>query len=305
MSRQATNNSPYLNVDAVWSRVGVARLLQVVFACTTLSLVVHRAGYSAPYGIFCMCVWCVCCAISAFIISCELTRLHGCMRGISWGDFTAAFAMLATLASLTAAVVYPIYFAQLSCYPIGCDVRDFRVAASVFAGLLALAYAVEVGFTRARPGQASSYMATIPGLLKVVQAYAACIIFGALANESQYRRFVATQWCVAVYSICFVITVAVILLSITGRAGTLRCPFERCVVIYTVLAVLLYMSAAVIWPVFCFDSKYGSAQRPQWCPRGRCPWDSQLVITVFTHVNLVLYIVDLVYSQRIRFTSRV
>ncbi|XP_069511410.1 myeloid-associated differentiation marker-like protein 2 [Ambystoma mexicanum] len=304
MRRQAATDGPYLNVDAVWSRVGLARLLQVAFACTTLSLVVHKAGYSAPYGIFCMSVWCACCAVSAFITSCELTRLHSCMRGISWGDFTAAFAMLATLTSLTAAIVYPVYFAQLGCYPIGCDVRDFRLAASVFASLVAVAYIVEVALIRAQPGLATSYMATVSGLLKVVQAFSACIIFGALANESQYRRFAATQWCVAVYSFCFIFTVVIIILSVTGRTGTLRCPFERCVVTFTVLAVLMYMSAAVIWPVFCFDSKYGSPQRPQYCPRGRCPWDSQLVITVFTQVNLLLYIVDLVYSQRIRFTSR-
>ena len=83
--------------------------------------------------------------------------------------------------------------------------------------------------------------------------------------------------------------------------GGLGCPFDRVVVVYTFLAVLLYLSAAVIWPVFCFDPKYGEPGRPPDCPRGSCPWDSQLVVATFTYVNLLLYIADLAYSQRIRF----
>lgn len=292
----------YLNMAAVTSPVGVARLLQAAFGCTTFSLVAHRGGFSATYGTFCMSVWCFCFAVTVFIVTCEFTRLHSCLS-LSWGNFTAAFAMLATLMSVTAAVIYPLYFVQLACYPIGCEVRDFRISASVFAGLLFFAYATEVFFTRAKPGQVTSYMATVSGLLKIVQAFVACIIFCALANNSQYDRFMATQWCVAVYSFCFVVTVVVVALNVTGKTATLKCPFERFVVIYTFVAILMYVSAAVIWPVFCFDSKYGSLHRPYQCSQRKCPWDSQVVIAVFTYVNLVLYIVDLAYSQRIRFIS--
>ncbi|KAH1182665.1 myeloid-associated differentiation marker-like protein 2 [Mauremys mutica] len=297
-----SSGGPYLNTAAVASPVGVARLLQVAFGCTTFSLVAHQGGFSAAYGTFCMFVWCFCFAVTIFIITCEFTRLHSCLS-ISWGNFTAAFAMLATLMSITAAVIYPLYFAQFGCYSISCKVRDFRIAASVFAGLLFIAYAVEVILTRAKPGQVTSYMATVSGLLKIVQAFVACIIFGALVNDSQYSNYVATQWCVAVYSFCFVVTVVVVAFNVTGRTAMLWCPFERFVVIYTFVAILMYVSAAVIWPVFCFDSKYGSPWRPYQCSQGKCPWDSQLVIAIFTYVNLVLYIVDLAYSQRIRFVS--
>ncbi|XP_060108528.1 myeloid-associated differentiation marker-like protein 2 [Heteronotia binoei] len=292
----------YLNMAAVTSRVGVARLLQAVFGCTTFSLVAHQGGFNAAYGTFCMTVWCFCFAVTVFIITCEFTRLHNCLS-ISWGNFTAAFAMLATLMSITTAVIYPLNFVQFSCHPIGCEQRDFRISASVFAGLLFFAYTTEVFLTRAKPGQVTSYMATVSGLLKIVQAFVACIIFGALVNDSRYDRYVAMQWCVAVYSFCFVLTVVVVSLNVTGRTATLKCPFERFVVIYTFVAVLMYVSAAVIWPVFCFDRKYGSPHRPYQCSKGKCPWDSQVVIAVFTYVNLVLYIADLAYSQRIRFVS--
>ncbi|KAL8163368.1 UNVERIFIED_CONTAM: Myeloid-associated differentiation marker-like protein 2 [Gekko kuhli] len=266
----------YLNMAAVTSRVGVARLLQAVFGCTTFSLVAHQGGFNAAYGTFCMAVWCSCFAVTIFIIACEFTSLHNCLT-ISWGNFTAAFAMLATLMSITAAVIYPLNFVQFSCHPIGCEKRDFRLSASVFAGLLFFAYTTE--------------------------AFVACIIFGALVNDSQYDRYVATQWCVAVYSFCFVLTVVVVSLNVTGKTARLKCPFERFVVVYTFVAVLMYVSAAVIWPVFCFDRKYGSPHRPYQCSKGKCSWDSQVVIAVFTYVNLVLYIADLAYSQRIRFVS--
>ncbi|XP_053150457.1 myeloid-associated differentiation marker-like protein 2 [Hemicordylus capensis] len=299
---ESSRGTTYLNMAAVTSWVGVTRLLQAAFGCTTFSLVAHRGGFSAAYGTFCMSVWCFCFAVTIFILTCEFTHLHSCLS-ISWGNFTAAFTMLATLMSITAAVIYPVYFVQWACHPIGCEVRDFRISASVFAGLLSLAYAAEVFLTRARPGQVTSYMATVSGLLKIVQAFVACIIFGALLNDSQYDRFVATQWCVAVYSFCFVVTVVVVALNVTGRTAMLRCPFERFVVIYTFVAVLMYVSAAVIWPVFCFDSKYGSPHRPYQCSKRKCAWDSQVLIAVFTYVNLVLYSVDLAYSQRIRFVS--
>ncbi|XP_073464034.1 myeloid-associated differentiation marker-like protein 2 [Aquarana catesbeiana] len=294
----------YLNVQAVWSKVGIVRMLQLLFGCTTFSLVLHRAGFSAAYGTFCVFVWCFCFAITTLIVICDFTRLQSCLRNLSWGNFTAAFAMLASLMTLTACVIYPLYFVTLNCSSSDCGTRNHRLAVSICAGLLFLVYAIEVYLTRAKPGMHCSYMATAAGLLKVVQAFVACVIFGALATESQYKRYVATQWCVAVYSFCFAVTVVVIVLNITGRAVTLRCPFERIVVIYTVIAILMYLSASVIWPVFCFDTKYGSPTRPAKCYWGRCPWDSQLVVTIFTHINLALYIADLVYTQRLRFVAQ-
>nr|XP_005989112.1 PREDICTED: myeloid-associated differentiation marker-like protein 2 isoform X5 [Latimeria chalumnae] len=261
-----TQAGSYLNIKAITSPVGIARFWEIVFGCTTFSLVVHKAGFDAAYGIFCIFVWCFCFGITVFIVTCEFTQLHGCLR-ISWENFTISFAMLATLMSVTASVVYPLYFIQLSCEPISCEVRNFRIATCVFSALACITYAVEVGLTKARPGHITSYMATTSGLLKIVQAFVACVIFGALANDSQYKKHIATQCCVAIYSICFIVTLVIILFNVSGKTATFRCPFDRFVVTYTFLAILVYLSAAVVWPVFCFDSKYGSPQRPNQCPR--------------------------------------
>lgn len=292
----------YLNKEAVLSPLGIARMSQLLLGCTIMALVSHGAGYSASYGTFCMFVWCFCFAVTLVVFTLDITRLHKCMP-ISWDNFTVAFAMLATLMYITASVVYPVYFIQTECPEESCESLAYRIAVTVCSSICCFPYGVEVFLTRAKPGAVVGYMATVSGLLKVVQAFVACIIFGALAHDSEYNLFIATQYCVVVYSLCFSLTVIVVVLTVSGRTSALRFPFDRFVVIYTFFAVILYLSTALVWPIFSFDKKYGTSTRPEDCPRGVCPWDSKLVVAVFTNVNLILYFVDLIYSQRIRFVS--
>ena len=298
-----SNGGHFLNKGAVLSFLGAARMCQLLLSCTIMALVAHGAGYSASYGQFCMFVWCFSFAVTLVVFILDVTRLHACMP-ISWDNFTVAFAMLATLMYITASVVYPVYFLQTECPAEGCEVRDYGIAVTVCSSVCSFAYAAEVFLTRAKPGHVVGYMATMSGLLKVVQAFVACIIFGALANDSEYTRHIPTQYCVVVYSLCFSVTVVVVAATVSGRTSALRFPFDRFVVIYTFLAMLLYLSTALVWPIFSFDKKYGNNTRPEDCPRGKCAWDSKLVVAVFTNVNLILYFTDLVYSQRIRFVSQ-
>ncbi|XP_032900113.1 myeloid-associated differentiation marker-like protein 2 [Amblyraja radiata] len=295
---------PFLNPAAVLSPLGGVRLLQCVCCCVALSLVAHDGGWDGAPGYFCMSAWCFCLALSSLVVCFEFTRLHGCLR-LSWENFTITFALLAAQMVLTATVVFPVYFASdLQCQ--GCPSRGdyFRISATVCSAVACLAYGVEVHLTRARPGSLGGYMATAPGLLKVVQAYVSCIIFGALLHDSEYGRYPATQWCVGVYSVCFILTVAVIGLNVAGKVPVPHCPMDRVVVLYTFLAALLYLSASIVWPIFCFDHKYGSVERPASCSRGHCSWDSQLVIAIFTYVNLILYAADLIYSQKVLYIAR-
>lgn len=292
----------YLNKKAVLSGLGAARMVQLFLGCTTMALVSHSAGYRADYGVYCMFVWCFCFAVTLVVFMLDVTRLHGCMP-ISWDNFTVSFAMLATLMYVTASVVYPVYFLTTDCAAEDCEAWGYRIAVTVCSSVCSFAYGAEVFLTRAKPGHVVGYMATLSGLLKVVQAFSACIIFGALAHDSEYEKHIPTQYCVAVYSLCFTLTVLVIGATVSGRTSKLPIPFDRVVVIYTFVAVLLYLSATVVWPIYSFDRKYSAPERPYHCPRGQCPWDSKLVVAVFTVVNLILYFSDLIYSQRIRFVS--
>uniref|UniRef100_A0A3B4AUE3 Myeloid-associated differentiation marker-like protein 2 n=1 Tax=Periophthalmus magnuspinnatus TaxID=409849 RepID=A0A3B4AUE3_9GOBI len=296
---------PYLNKRALCSPLGAARVCQLALGCAVIALIAHGAGYSGSHGEFCMAAWCFCFAMTVVIFFLDATRLYSCLP-ISWDNFTVTCAAFATLMYVTASVVYPLFFVRSECPYEGCHIRNFRIAVTVCSILCAVSYGAEVAtLYRAKPGQAVvGYMATVSGLLKVVQGFVACIIFGALANRSEYSRYEATIYCVVVYSFCFALTAVVVLMTVCGRTKTVLCmPFERFMVVCTLLEVLLYLSASVVWTVFCFDSKYGSPERPYHCPRGKCPWDSKLVVAVFSFVNLILYGADLLYSQTMRFVS--
>uniref|UniRef100_A0AAV2KLL4 Myeloid-associated differentiation marker-like protein 2 n=1 Tax=Knipowitschia caucasica TaxID=637954 RepID=A0AAV2KLL4_KNICA len=180
----------YLNKEAVLSPLGIARMSQLFLGCTIIALVSHSAGYSASYGTFCMFVWCFCFAVTLVVFTLDITRLHACMP-ISWDNFTVAFAMLATLMYITASVVYPVYFIEDECEDESCESLYYRIAVTVFSSICCFPYGVEVFLTRAKPGAVVGYMATASGLLKVVQAFVACIIFGALAHDSEKDLFSA------------------------------------------------------------------------------------------------------------------
>ncbi|XP_064179519.1 myeloid-associated differentiation marker-like protein 2, partial [Anguilla rostrata] len=317
-----TPGGHFLNPGALVSAVGVARLCQLALGGALVSLVVHYTGHTgAPYGWLCMAVWSFCLAVTLAIVLLDVTRLHACLS-VSWGDLTAAHAALAALLQAAAAALYPVYFLLPGCSWGACGTWRYRVAVSVCACACCLAYAAEVALSWANGGRRPApYMATPPGLLKVGQACSAGVIFGALAN-GEYSRHVPARYCVAVYAVCFVATVAVIALTVSGRIGSgtgtgtatrtaappPRFPLDRAVAVYTFLATLLYLSAAVVWPIYCFHRSYGAPYRPTGCPRwggrGRCPWDAHLVVAVFTCLNLLLYLADLACSQRAHTVSQ-
>ncbi|XP_073682436.1 myeloid-associated differentiation marker-like protein 2 [Garra rufa] len=290
----------HLNFSAVFSPIGASRVCQLTLGCAVVSLVVHGAGYSATYGTFCMAVWTSCFAISAAVLVLDVTRLHTCVP-VSWENLTVTFASLATLLTLTVSVIYPLFFVRADDCPYNnCEVRNFRMAVSVCSWAVCVSYGTEVFLSRGKPGRIVSYMATPSGVLKVAQCYMGCLIFVMLSNGTDFTRHAATLYCSAVFGVCLTGSVLLVALVVSGRTAVVRLPLERVAVISTFGAVLLYVSAAVLWPVFCFDRKYGDPLRPQGCPRGKCSWDVKLAVSVMSFINLTLYIADLVCSHRSR-----
>ncbi|KAF3687324.1 Myeloid-associated differentiation marker-like protein 2 [Channa argus] len=300
----ASHVGPYLNNNTLCSSLGAARIVQLTMGCAVIAMVTHSAGYGGSQGVFCMATWCFCFALSVVIFFLDATHLYSCLP-LSWTNLTVTCAAFSTLLYLTASVVYPLFFLQSECPYAGCDVRNFRIAVTICSILGTVAYGSEVALCRARPGQAVvGYMATVSGLLKVVQGFVACIIFGALANGSEYTRYAATIYCVVVYAFCFTLTAVLVIMTMCGRTRAMGClPFERFVVVCTLLEVMLYLTVSVVWPIFCFDTKYGTPWRQSNCGWGKCPWDSKIVVAVFSFINFGLYVADLIYSQRLRFIS--
>jgi hypothetical protein len=102
---------------------------------------------------------------------------------------------------------------------------------------------------------------------------------------------------VAVYSLCFIFALIIILFTICRLLSLFPFPFDKVLTGYNVLAVLMYMTCVVIWPLYSFQNNHS---RPNGCGRN-CYWDNQVVVAFMTCFNLVVYIVDTVYSFRLVF----
>ncbi|XP_073351167.1 myeloid-associated differentiation marker homolog [Pagrus major] len=268
--------------------VGIVRILEVILTCISFSLVASVGHKTEPFLTWCMFTWCFCFCITILILILEFTSLNNKLP-ISWDDFTTAFAMLATLMVLAASVIYPVSFS--------CPTCSKSIGATVTSCLAFILYAIEVGLTRAKPGEISGFLSSVPGLLKVLEAFVACIIFICIGNYN-YARFPGLQWCVAVYSICFIFALIVILFTIGRLLSLFPGPFNKILIGCNVLAVLMYATAVVVWPLYSFKNY----SRPNICSQVvACQWNKLVVVSFMTCFNLVAYIVDTVYSFKMVF----
>ncbi|XP_067285128.1 myeloid-associated differentiation marker homolog-like [Pseudorasbora parva] len=269
-----------LNTQSLTVPVGIIRIFEFVLTLITFSLVASIGNINFSFWAWCMFTWCFCCFMTLLIIILELTSLNTKVP-ISWDDFTTAFAMLSTLMLLAASVIYPRFFVHAK--------NSTGIAATVISWLCFGLYTAEVGLTRAKPGEISGFLSTVPGLLKVLEAFVACIIFISL-DSGFYSRHAGLQWCVAVYSICFIIALLIIILTIGRLLARCPFPFDKFLTGYNVLAVLMYITAVVIWPVYSFEENTTAPLK-----------DYLIVVSCMTCINLIVYIVDTVYSVRLVF----
>lgn len=291
---------------ALTQPLGLLRLLQLLSTCVAFSLVASVNAWHGFTGNWCMFTWCFCFAVTFIIIIVEVCGLQ--LRfPLSWRNFPITYACYAALFCLSASVIYPTTDVQFM--PSG-RTRDHAIAAIVFSCIACVAYATEVAWTRARPGEITGYMATVPGLLKVVETFVACIIFAFISESYLYKYKSALEWCVAVYAICFILAAVAILLNLGDCTNMLPIPFPTFLSGLALLSVLFYASAMVLWPLYQFDEKYGG-QPHRWkdasC-RNRhsntvCPWDCRLAVAILTAINLLAYVADLVYSARLVFVK--
>nr|XP_040038195.1 myeloid-associated differentiation marker homolog [Gasterosteus aculeatus aculeatus] len=156
----------------------------------------------------------------AFSFACTLLVLLVELFGLqarapmSWTNFPITFACYACLLCLSASVIFPLFFLKYQNSP--GEARDHRIAATVFLCLATVAYM----------GEVAGYMATAPGLLKVCQTSVACILFLLVCDPVTYDRHTALKWCMAVYCICFILSVAVVVLCVGECTGRLPVPFS-------------------------------------------------------------------------------
>ncbi|XP_071774175.2 myeloid-associated differentiation marker homolog [Centroberyx gerrardi] len=268
------------------------RVAALLFSCVAFSVAAHGAelthGGMADWCIFC---WAFSFAGTLLVLLVEQFSLQA-RAPLSWSNFPITMACYAALLCLSASVIFPLFFIKdQKSYG---EARDHRIASTVFSCLAAVAYMGEVSLSKARPGEVAGYMATAPGLLKVCQTFVACVIFILVSDPVSYNEHPALKWCMAVYCICFILSMAVVVLCVTECTGCLPIPFSKFLSAYGLLAVIMYLTATIIWPVFQFDKRY--QRRSQAPPK-------LIAVAVLTALNFLLYLADLIYSARLVFVS--
>lgn len=274
------------------SQVFWVRLAALLCTCVTFSVAAHGANISGGTADWCIFCW-------AFSFTCTLLVLLVEQLGlqaripVSWSNFPITVACYAALLCLSASVILPVFFLRQQRF-ISSETRSFRITSTVFSCLAVLAYVWEVSLTRAKPGQTAGYMATVPGLLKVCQTFLACIIFMLISDPVSYSSHGALEWCMAVYCICFIISMVVVILCVGECTGFLPVPFSQFLSAYGLLAFVMYLSAVILWPIFTFDKKYRQDGDPS----------KRIGVAVLTAVNMLLYLADLAYTAHLVFITK-
>ncbi|KAM4800876.1 myeloid-associated differentiation marker [Urocitellus parryii] len=291
---------------ALTQPLGLLRLLQLLSTCVAFSLVASVGAWMGPMGNWSMFTWCFCFSVTLIILIVELGGLQSRFP-LSWRNFPITFACYAALFCLSSSIIYPTTYVQFLSHG---RTRDHAIAATAFSCIACVAYATEVAWTRARPGEITGYMATVPGLLKVLETFVACIIFAFISSPSLYQQKPALEWCVAVYAICFILAAVAILLNLGDCTNMLPIPFPSFLSGLALLSVILYATALVLWPLYQFDERYGGhsqRSRDGGCavrhPHSVCYWDRRLAVAILTAINLLAYVADLVYSARLVFVK--
>lgn len=274
----------FTNSQLLWVRVAA-----LLFTCVAFSLTAHEGRLHGGMADWCIFCWAFSFACTLLVLLVEHCGLQA-RAPVSWTNFPITIACYAALLCLSASVIFPLYFLKYQ-QAYG-DSRSLRIATTVFSCLATVAYMGEVSLSKARPGEVAGYMATAPGLLKVCQTFVACIIFILVSNPVSYNHYPALEWCMAVYCICFILSMAVVVLCVGECTGLLPIPFSKFLSAYGLLAVLMYLTATIIWPVFQFDRNYKGS------------YSSNLItVAVLTALNFLLYLADLAYTARLVFVS--
>ncbi|XP_053716179.1 myeloid-associated differentiation marker homolog [Synchiropus splendidus] len=273
------------------SQVFWVRVAALLFTCVAFSVAAHGAelggGGMADWCIFC---WAFSFACTLLVLLVEQCGLQS-RAPVSWSNFPITIASYATLLCLSASIIFPLYFLKDSRYH--GERRDHRIVSTVFSCLAAVAYMGEVSLTKARPGEVAGYMATAPGLLKVCQTFVACVIFILISDPVSYNQHAALKWCMSVYCICFILSMAVVVLCVAEWTSCLPIPFSKFLSGYALLAMIMYLTATIIWPIFQFDKNHGRGSSST----------SLITASVLTALNFLLYLADLTYTTRLVFVS--
>ncbi|XP_030330200.1 myeloid-associated differentiation marker homolog [Strigops habroptila] len=274
------------------------RCAQALSCCVAFSTAAAAGRWAPGEGAGCVSAWALAFAGSALLLGAEALGRLPPRR-----DLPLAHAAAAATACAAATVLWPLGHLRGDDGGDGARGRALRVTAAAASGLAAALYGAEVLRDRARPGQPAPYMATPPGLLKVVETVLGLLLLGLAAEQGAGAGPEAWRWCLGIYCVSFAVGLVLVVGCLWG-CGACGCGQDpagarRALGLYAAAGLVAYGAAAVLWPLYGFREELGGrARRPAGCGPG-CAWDRAVLVAVLTALNLLVYGADLGHSGRL------
>ncbi|XP_046899427.1 myeloid-associated differentiation marker homolog [Hypomesus transpacificus] len=294
------------------SPLSLVRTWALLSGCLTFSLVAslhtpERAASLDPsdraplstFWILCMFTWCLFFVLTLLIHVLSVIQFHSLIP-VSWKNLTVTVASLASLMVLSASVIFPGMIVDHNV------AGPRHVVATVASCLTFLAYASEAFLIRTQSREQRGYMASAPGLLKVLQFWGGCQMIPLFvegsrralqAGDGEDMAWPWSWWQLWVsgvaYAICLVMSLGTVVVVLGDWAGRCPVPFDRLLTGFSLTGVLLYVVATIL----CFTRVL---RLPTLCKKNIrfCP--VQVVMeTVVASVTLLAYTVDLAFSIKL------
>ena len=276
------------------------RVGQLLSTCVSFSLGASLGIWEEGLGNWCVFVWCLCFAMSLIISIVELCGLQSRLP-CSWDGFLHAYSSYFVIICIVTSVIFGTSYIQV--FSPG-PAQNRAIIATAFSCVAALLYAIEVAWVCVRPGDMVCFVPTFPGVLRRLENHLAWVIFPFICNTDLYQHQPALVWCVAVYAICFVLGVVNFLVNGCDCDNDKKLPLRIPLLLWvqTVLSVVLYATAVILWPLYQFHEKLGG--QPQRSSDMSCSdqlttigciWDQRLAVAILTAINLLVYVADMMY----------
>ncbi|KAK3556210.1 hypothetical protein QTP70_006726, partial [Hemibagrus guttatus] len=190
---------------------------------------------------FCIVTWCLFFVLTFLVMLIHFIQFHNLLP-LSWKNLTATVAALGALMTLFASFAFTWNLVNQQ----SGNHDPKSIAAAVGSYLTSLAYSKELHLIRSQnDGQQRGYMATIPGLLKVLQVFGGCIAL-VLLNTIHDKLEWRTNVSFVTYSVCLLPTIGTVLVMVLDCAARSPVPFDRLLASFSLLGVIMYTINTVI-----------------------------------------------------------
>ncbi|XP_061080199.1 myeloid-associated differentiation marker-like protein 2 [Conger conger] len=270
--------------SALTSGRGILHIIEIVLCAVDSGLLSIYRHPSHTYWVWCMFTWVFCGIMTLIITIIEMFKIDLLLKFLNimdWDDFATGMTLTMTLMVFSTAIIYPVFYICSRCF--------LAVAITIVTLVCLIVYIADA--VKSKCATKGSYLCILPGFIKVLEAFVTCMIFISLTG---YVGKPALYWCILVYIVPFPVTLLFILINILyPLKSCLCCDLKKFAFYILLVIVLLYISAAIIWPVYSFRGN----PRPADCPGNFCIWNILFIVTFMTYVNLFLYILDCIFTK--------